>query len=164
VKPLRILLPCLLLVLPVMSRAVLAQTPDVITESKIMAIVDSIDRASRRGNLAGIASPLAKDVKIKWTISSPASPKEQVLYFNRDQFIFYTRQGLRKRTAYSLERKSTRVKIYDDGKSAAVIEEVYESISVPQGTLRGITSSVTTYSLRGGKILATSIDAKTRFL
>ena len=163
-KPLRILLPCLLLVLPVMSRAVLAQTTEAITEDKMMAIVDSVDRASRRGNLAGLTAPLAKDVKIKWTFTTAANPREQVLYFNRAQFVVHTREGLRKRVAYTLERRSTRVKIYDDGKSAAVIEEVYEAVTVPQGTLRGITSSVTTYSLRGGKILATSIDAKTRFL
>jgi hypothetical protein len=163
VKLRRILFACLLLVLPVMSRAAFSQTSDVITESKLMAIVDSVDRASRKGNLAGIAAPLAKDIKIKWSFSTPSTPNEQVRYFTRDQYILYTRHGLRIRRAYSLQRKSTRVKIYDDGKSAAVIDEVYESVTVAQGTLRAITSGVTLFTLRGGKIVATSIDAKTRF-
>ncbi len=158
-----ILLSCLLLALPIMSRTSYSQSEDPITESKVLAIVNSVDRASRKGNIAGIVAPLAKDVKIKMTVSSPANAREQVFNFTKEQYAFYTGRGMRRRLAYQLERKNTRVKIYDDGKTATVTGDLYETLTIQQGTLRGVASEVAILSLPNGKIVVTSLEYRIRF-
>lgn len=157
------LLSCLLLVLPVISGTSYSQSQDAITESKVLAIVNSVDRASRKGNIAGIVAPLAKDVTIKMTVSTPASAKEQVLNFNKEQYAFLTRRGMRRRLAYQLERKNTHVKIYNDGKTAMVTSDLYETLTLQQGTLRAVSSEVAILNLRDGKIVVTSLESRTRF-
>lgn len=158
-----ILASCLLLALPVMSGTSYSQTRDAITESAVLAIINSVDRAARKGNVAGIVAPLAKDVKIKMTVSSPANPMEQVLNLTKEQYAFHTRRGLRLRLAYQLERKNTRVKIYDDGKTAIVIGDLYESLTIQQGTFRAVSTEVAILNLRNGRIIVTSIETNTRF-
>ncbi|MGH9906169.1 MAG: hypothetical protein ACRD8U_11385, partial [Pyrinomonadaceae bacterium] len=112
-------LACVLLVLPVSLSASYSQSPsqspDAITESKVLAIINSVDRAARKGNVSAILAPLAKDVKIKMTLLTPTG--EQVLNFTKEQYAFHTRRGFRRRLAYQLERKNTRVKINEDGKT-----------------------------------------------
>jgi hypothetical protein len=156
------LLSGLLLALPLMSATAYSQSKDAITESEVLAIVNSVDRASRKGNVAAIVAPLARDAKIKVTISIPSKP-EQVFTFTKEQYTFHTRRGMRLRLAYQLERKNTRVKIYDNGKMAMVTGDLYESLTVQQGTIRAVTSEVAMLSLRDGKIVVTSLEGKTRF-
>ncbi len=161
---LRLSIPFLLLLtLPSFSGTSNAQSQAVITESKVLAMINSVDRASRKGNVAGILAPLAEDVKIKMSISTPASDKEQVFNFNKEQFAFHLRRGLRRRLTYQLQRKNTRVKIYNDGKTAMVSGELYETLTIPQGTLRAVSSEVAILNLRDDKIVVTSIDSRTRF-
>jgi len=162
-----ILLSWLLLALPVMSDTAhsqsQSQSQDAITESKVLAILNSVDRASRKGNIAGIVAPLANDVKIKLIVSSPASAKEQVFNLTREQYASLTRRGMSRRLAYQLERKNTLVKIYDDGKTATVTCDLYETLTIRQGTLRAVSSEVAILSLRNGKLVITSLEARTRF-
>src|SRR5688572_10645274 len=106
---------CLLLVLP---GNVFAQSQEAITESDVMAFIDSIDRASRKRSVAAMVAPLANDVKIKVAVSTPGSDKEQTLTFTKEQYTYHTKRGLRRRLAYTLERKNTRLKMYDDRKTA----------------------------------------------
>ena len=156
------LLSGLLLALPLMSATAYSQSKDAITESDVLAIVNSVDRASRKGNVAAIVTPLTSDVKIKVTISTP-NTREQVFTFTKEQYAYHTRRGMRLRLAYQLARKNTRVKIYDEGKTAMVTGDLYETLTVQQGTLRAVTSEVAMLSLRDGKIVVTSLEGKTRF-
>jgi hypothetical protein len=158
-----VLLACLLTGLPVMSRSSYSQSQETITESEIMGILNAIDRASRKGNVAGIIAPLAQDVKIKMRVSTPGSASEKLLTLSKDQYASNIRQVFRKRLAYQLERKNTRVKIYDDHKTAMVTSDIYETLTVRQGTLRAASSEVSILSLRNGKVVVTSIEARTRF-
>ena len=158
-----ILLSCLLLTLPVMSGTSYSQSPDTITESKVLAIVNSVDRAARKGNLAGIVGSLAKDVKIRMTVSTPSSAKEHVLHLNKEQYTSHTRSALRRRLAYQLERRNTRVKIYDDGKAAMVSGDLYESLTIKEGTLRAVSSEMAILGFRDGKVVVTSLESRTRF-
>jgi hypothetical protein len=157
-----ILSSCLLLGLPVRSANSYSQSPGQITESQILAVLNSIDRASKKGNIAGIIAPLARDVKIKMTVSAPGSSQEQVLNLTKDQYALHTRQGIRRRLAYQYLRKNTRIKIYDD-QTASVTSDVYESLTIRQGTLRAVSSEVAILSVRNGKIVITSLEARTRF-
>ncbi len=149
---------CLLLVF---SGSSFAQ--DAITESDVMAFIDSMDKATRKGNLAAIVATLADDVKIKLEISVQGSDKEQVLHLNKEQFTYHARQGLRRRRAYTLERKNTRVKMYDDKKTAMVTSDLYETLTTAQGKLRAVSSETVIVTLRNGKLVVISVETRTRF-
>ena len=150
----------LLFVLPGLS---VAQSQDVVTESDVMALLNSVDKAARKGSVAGMVAPLASDVKIKMTLSAPRGAKEQVLNLNKEQFTYHTRRGLRRRLAYTLDRRNTRIKIYDDNKTAMVTSDLYETMTIAQGTLRAASSETAILTLRNGKLVVISIDARLRF-
>lgn len=158
-----ILLSGLLLMPPATAGTSYAQSQDEITEGKVLAIVNSVDRAARKGNVAAILGTLANDVKIKMRVSIPSSTKEQVVNLNKEQYAFHTRRAFRRRLDYQLERKNTRVKIYNDGKTAMVTGDLYETLTIQQGTLRAVSSEVAILNLREGKILVTSLESRTRF-
>jgi hypothetical protein len=155
-----ILLVFLFLVLPVMTYA---QAQNEITESQLTAYVNSVDSASRKGNIAAVVATLANDVKIKMSIVTPNSDQEKVLTLTKQQYAFNTRSVMRRRLAYSLERKNTRFEIYEGAKTATVTREIYETLTLRQGTLRTVSSEVAIVTLRNGKLLVTSIEARTRF-
>ena len=138
------------------------QSQEVITESNVMAVINSLDKAARKGNVAGMVAPLASDVKIKMTVSTPGSAKEQVLNLNKEQYAYHTRRGVRLRRAYTGERKNTRIKIYDDNKTAMVTSDIYETLTVAQGTLRAVSSETSILTLRNGKLLVISVETRMR--
>ena len=149
---------CCLLALTVVSGNSYSQSEDTITEAKVLAMVNSVDRAARKGNVTAILGTLANDVKIKMRVSIPSSDKEQVVNLNKEQYALHTRRAFRRRLAYQLERKNTRVKIYNEGKTAMVTGDLYESLTIQQGTIRAVSSEVAILSLREGKILVTSLE------
>ena len=160
---LRLLFCCLLLVLSGLSANSLAQTQEAITESNVLAVINSVDKASRRGNVAGMVAPLASDVKMKLSVLTPKSDKEQVLTLNKEQYTYHTRRGLRLRRAYTLDRKNVRVKLYDDNKTAMVTSDLYETLTIAQGTLRAVSSETVILTLRNGKLVVISVDTRMRF-
>jgi hypothetical protein len=155
-----ILFVFLFLVLPVMTYA---QAQNEITESQLTAYVNSVDSASRKGNIAGVVATLANDVKIKMSIVTLNSDQEKVLTLTKQQYASNTRSVMRRRLAYSLERKNTRFEIYEGAKTATVTSDIYETLTLRQGTLRTVSSEVAIVTLRNGKLLVTSIEARTRF-
>ena len=154
-------LACLLLILPAMSGTAYSQS-QAVTESDVLALVNAVDSASRKGNISGMIAPLARDVKIKLTVTAPGSDQAHVLNLTKSQYALHTRQTMRRRLSYHLERKNTRIKIYDDNKTAMVSGDIYETLTIRQGTLRAVSSEVAILSLRNGKLLVTSIDWKMR--
>ena len=150
---------CLLLVF---SGSSFAQSQDVITESDVLALMNSVDKATRKKNLAGMIAPLASDVKIKLAVSAPGSDKEQVVNLNKEQFTTVTKQTLRQRFTYTMDRKNTRVKLYDDNKTAMVTSDLYETATVAQVKLRAVSSETAIVTLRDGKLVFISIESRTR--
>lgn len=156
-----ILFACLLVGLQ--SGPAYTQSQDAITETETLAMLNAIDRAARKGNVAGIIAPLAKDIKIKMTISTPGSDKEHVLNLSKDRYAFHTRRAMQRRLAYQYDRKNTRIRIYNDNKTAMVMSDVYETLTVRQGTVRAVSAEVAIVSLRNGRPVITSLEARTRF-
>ena len=151
---------CLLLVF---SGSSFAQSQDVITETDVLALMNSVDRATRKKNLTGMIAPLASDVKIKLAVSASGSDKEQVVNLNKEQFTDVTRRTLRLRFTYTLDRKNTRVKIYDDKKTAMVTSDLYETVTTARGKLRAVSSETAVVTLRDGKLVFISIESRMRF-
>lgn len=140
-----------------------AQSQDVITETDVLALMNSVDRATRKKNLAGMIAPLASDVKIKLAVSASGSDKEQVVNLNKEQFTDVTRRTLRLRFTYTLDRKNTRVRIYDDNKTAMVTSDLYETVTTARGKLRAVSSETAVLTLRDGKLVFISIESRMRF-
>ena len=157
-----ILLSCLLVALPLMAETGYSQSLTSITESDIQAMLDGVDRAARKGNVAGTIAPLAPDIKIKMTMSKAGSDKEVVGTITRDQYAFNFRQNMRRKLAYYYERKNTRIKIYD-GQTAMVTSDIYETLKLRQGTIRAASSEVAFINLRNGKLVITGVEARVRF-
>ena len=151
---------CLLLVF---SGSSFAQSQDVVTESDVLALMNSVDKAARKKNLAGMIAPLASDVKIKLAVSAPGSGKEQVVNLTKEQFTDVTRRTLRLRFTYTLDRKNTRVKVYDDNKTAMVTSDLYETVTTARGKLRAVSSETAVVTLRNGKLVFISVESRMRF-
>ena len=156
-----ILFSCLVVLLPLMAQPSHSQSPTALTETNIQAMINGLDRATRKGSVAGILAPLTSDVKIKVAVLNPKSDKEVVATLNKDQYSITLRQVLRRRISYQFERKNTRIKIYD-AQTATVTSELYETLKFRQGTLRGSSSEVMHVGLRNGKVMITGVDSRTR--
>ena len=138
-----------------------SQTQTTITEEKALAILNSVDKATRNRNIAGIMAPLASDVKIKLTVAAQGREKE--INMTRGQYELQTRQAIRKRFGYDCERKNVRVKIFGDGQSAMVSDDFYETLSASGKTVRSITAETTIFYVRQGRIVITSMEGRLRF-
>jgi len=151
----------LVVVLPLIAEPSHSQSLTSITESDIHTMLNAMEKAARKRNIAGMIAPWADDIKLKMTIVNKGSEKESVVYLTKDQFVSNTRQVMRRTISYQLERKNTRIKIYDDT-TATVTYELYETFKFRQGTLRASSSDVMYVSLRNGKLVITSMETRAR--
>ena len=153
-----ILLSCLLMVLPVPSYS---QSLTSITESDVQAMLDGMDKATTKGNVAGMIAPFASDIKIKMTVVNPKTNKEMEATITKEQYATNARRILGRKISYQFERKNTRIKIYNE-QLAEVTSEVYEMFKMREGTIRGASSEVLYVTLRDGKLLITSAEVRLR--
>ena len=145
------------------SLNVFAQTSESLTEQQIVDVINSVDRAARRKSIAGVIAPLADDVKIKLSVMVPGTNEEKVMTLTKEEYAFHTRRAFQSRVRYTLQRKNLKVKIYEDLKTAVVTSDVYETLTVPQGSLRSVASEVAFVTLRNGKPVFTSLEGRLRF-
>lgn len=148
----------LLILLPSISYA---QSLTKITESDIQAMLNSIDKAARKGNVDGVIAFWAPDIKIKMSVLNPGRTEEEEGTFTKDEFAARARRNMRRKLSYQYERRNTRIKIYDD-ETAMVTCDVYETLKLPEGTLRTASSEVAYITLRDGKLVITSIEGRMR--
>jgi len=138
------------------------QSPTTTTEQQVINILNSMDRAARRKDVAGMMAPLADDVRIRLTVSASNSNEKKVLFFTKDEYAQQTKMAFKIRFKYALERKNIKVEIYDEGKAALVTSELYESISTARLVIRTATSETLYLTERDGKLLVTSVDSNSR--
>ena len=156
-----ILWACLVIVLPLVSAPSYSQSLTSITESDIQAMMNAMDKAARKGNVAGMIAYFAPDIKITMRVLNPGRDKEEVGTLTKDQFAFNARNNMRRKISYQFERKNTRIKIYD-AQTAMVTGEIYETFKFREGTLRAASSGEMYVSLRDGKLVITSMEARMR--
>ena len=156
--PQLILLTCLLVVL---SAPAYSQSLTAITESDVQAMIDRMDKATRKGNIAGMIAPFASDIKVKMTVVNPETDKEMEATISKEEYATNARRMLRVRVSYQFERKNTRIKIHD-AQTATVTSELYEILKLRDGTIRGTSTETLYVSLRDGKLVITSSESRTR--
>ena len=150
-----------LVALPLILTPSFAQSPASINESDIHAMINAMDKAARKENVAGMIAPMADDVKIKLTVLKPESDKEVEATLTKEQFAHNARLMMRRKISYKFERKNIQIKIYD-ATTAKVTSELYETLKLQEGTLRASSSEVLYVSLRDGKLVITSSETRTR--
>ena len=126
-----ILSASLLILLPSISYA---QSLTKITESDIEAMMNSIDSAARKGNVDGMIAFFAPDIKVNMSVLNPGRTKEEEWTLTKDELEARARLNMRGKLSYKVERKNTKIKIYDE-QTAMVTCDVYEIIKVREGTL-----------------------------
>jgi hypothetical protein len=155
------LFSCLILLAPLTVGSAKAQALTAITEKDIEAMLTGAESAARKRNVAGVIASFAPDIKIKVSVLNPGSNKEQEATLTKEQFAFNARQNMRRTRSYQLERKNTRIKIYDP-ETAMVSYELYETFKLREGTMRTSSSEVLYVSLRKGKLVITEIETRMR--
>jgi hypothetical protein len=161
VKPLLpfIVLPCLLLALLPLSANAYPQAQTRITKGKILEILNSMDKAAKNKNIAGVVADMAKDIQIKLIVE--ASGQAQEINLDLEKYIFYTRRGFRRRTTYVAERQNMHVTISGDGKTAMLTDDLYETVTVAQGTIQSVTAEIAIFKLGDdGHIAITSLEGR----
>jgi Cft2 family RNA processing exonuclease len=154
-----IILSCLLLALLPLSGNSYPQAQTRITEGKILEILNSMDKAAKNKNIAGVVADMAKDIQIKLIVE--ASGKAQEINLDLDKYIFYTRRGFRRRTTYVAERQNMHVTISGDGKTAMLTDDLYETVTMAEGTIQSVTAEIAIFKLGDdGHIAITSLEGR----
>jgi hypothetical protein len=152
-------LACLLLALPVPAGR--AQTPNAITEGKVLAVIAAWDKAGRTGKLDELIPYLAEDIQLKVTFDVLGETKN--VEMGREQFISQSKSGFAKRVAYECKRHKTDVTISKDGQSAMVTSDLFEELTTRREagiiTIKTMSSEVVVLKLQGGKVVVTSYYA-----
>jgi hypothetical protein len=137
-----------------------AQTQTAITEEKVLAVLKSLDKATRAKNLAGMLAPIASDVKIKNTYILQA--KQIEVTRNRAQYESDVKSFVQEQYTYDCVRKSIQVKILDDGQSAIVTDDNQETRTLYGRGVRWVASEVLIFYVREGQIVMTSKEGTIR--
>ena len=153
-------LACLLLALPTCAGR--AQSPDAVTEEKVLAVIAAMDKAARAAKVDDIAAHLADDVRFKMTVD--IGDATQSLEFDRAEFLAEAKRGFAKRLAYELKRQKIEVTISNDGQSAVVNTESFEKLQRREGTFSSVSSAIYVLKLRGGRLVVTSCHVTARVL
>ena len=139
-----------------------AQTQTVLTEEKVLAVLKSLDRATRAKNLAGMLAPIASDAKIKNTYILQA--KQIVVTRNRAEYESDAKSFVQEQYKYDCVRKHIQVKILGDGQSAIVTDDNQETRTLYGRGVRWVASEVLIFNVREGQIVITSKEGTMRFI
>jgi hypothetical protein len=131
--------------------------PVVNTQSKINTILAAVDRAATRKDADAITASMDPNVVIKATVQGRDS-----YTWNRAQYKSYLVQGFRPGWNYSYRRSNTRTSVARNGQSARVTSTVHASMKVGSFAMRGVSNESTTFQVRGGRILITSLNIVSR--
>jgi len=136
------------------------QTQTAITEEKVRAILDSLDKATKAKNLAGMLAPIATDVKIKYTYI--LQDKQLEVKRNRAQYEAGVKEFVRERYTYNCVRKNIQIKILEDGQSAIVTDDNHEIRTLYGRGVKWVASEVLIFYVKEGQIVITSKEGTMR--
>ena len=136
------------------------QTQTAITEEKVRAILNSLDKATKAKDLAGMLAPIATDVKIKYTYI--LQDKQLEVKRNRAQYEAVSKDFVREQYRYDCVRKNIQVKILEDGQSAIVTDDNHELRILYGRGVRWVASEVLIFYVKEGQIVITSKEGTIR--
>jgi hypothetical protein len=150
----------LLLALTIPLCTVSAQSPTTLTEANVRAVVTAMDVATKKASTVGIIAHMAPDIVMEMTVETPAGV--QTITLTRDQFAAHTKIGFKRRVAYKQERTINRLTTSKDGKKAMMVSALFESLTLPEGTINAMSDEISIFEVRGGKIMMVSYKVTMR--
>lgn len=124
-----------------------------ITKEKVEAIVSAVEQAAKKKDAAVLISYLAPDLKYK--LNEGDRPTR---HLTRAQYAEAVKLVFAHVLDYVYLRKSLTITIAPDGQSATAQTEAYEMVTLPQGTVAGNSTSLTTFKIYKGKILISAME------
>jgi hypothetical protein len=137
-----------------------AQTQTALTEEKVLAVLSSLDKATKAKNLAGMLAPVASDVKIKYTYI--LQDRQLQVKRTRAQYEAGAKDFVREQYTYDCVRKNIQVKILGDGQSAIVTDDNHEIRTLYGRGVRWVASEVLIFYVKEGQIVLTSKEGTIR--
>lgn len=128
-----------------------------IDEVQVRTVLAAVDKAANEKNPDGIVVHMASDVVVK--VSIPNGGTSKTLSLDRDGYRKLLQDEYGGVQAYEFDRKSTRIKIARDGKSAKVKSRISEIIKNQQGSQRVYSLQTATFEVRNGKVVMTRIES-----
>lgn len=128
-----------------------------IDEVQVRTVLEAVDKAANEKNAAGIVAHMADDVVVK--VSIPDGRTSKTLSLDRDQYRKLLQDEYGAVQAYEFDRKSTRIKIARDGKSAKVKSRISEIIKNQQGSRRVYSLQTATFEVRNGEVVMTKVES-----
>lgn len=150
-------LPAIILVAAIAAPVVASQK---ITSAQVRQTLESMLAATKRQDVTGIMQFIAPDATI--SVSMQSSLGAQQMELNRDEYRDYLDQAFRSMKSYSSKYSNLKINISPNGKTAAArlkLEEV-AVLRVYNSTVRSVSDEVLKFAIVDGKLLITSVEAK----
>lgn len=142
----------------VISLAGSAAAEPKITEQQVSALLKVIDQETAQQDNQAVLTHIADNVVVTLTVPGPKGP--QTITLNKSEYQSNMEQGAQAISNYKYQRGNTKIEISRDGKSARVTDVVYESFTMEGKTVHTVSQETTVFTLIGGQLLATAIDAE----
>ena len=129
-----------------------------ITVEQVQGMLDGIDAARRRGDVAGILNYLVPDAVIEAEYQLPQGMRFR--RFNKNEYAAYLRTAGAQ--AADFRRERTQIVLAPAQDQAEVASTVYETISIDGTPLKGVTRSKALVEMRDGRLQITMVRGVTK--
>ncbi len=133
-----------------------SQTYVFITEDDVEAIMLEVEIATQNRDIDNVVKYMSPSVVINITVDAPQGTRK--VRWSRQQYKKETKKSWAMISDYVYKRENDKISISDDGQSAVVESEVFESMSVQGQTLKAETHEKVFLEIIDGELLVTQLD------
>jgi hypothetical protein len=138
-----------------------AEDANPITEGQVQELVDGIDAARTRRDVAALLAFVAPDAVFELEQRLPQGL--QVKRFNKDEYGSYLRGRAEFVDALDFQRDSTQILIGPAARQAEIISTLRDRVRIQGQALSRVTRSKALVEIRGGRAVITLVRAVMRF-
>jgi len=137
------------------------ENANLITEEQVQELVDGIDMARARRDLAAMLAFVAPDAVFELEYRLPRGL--QFKRFNRDEYASYLRGGAEFVDALDFQRESTQILVAPAAHQAEITSTLRERVRIQGEALTRVTRSKSLVEIRGGRPAIILVRAVMRF-
>lgn len=127
-----------------------------ITESRVKALLDTLDRAARSLDTTALIAHFSDDIVI--TLEAPGPEGPQRFRWNKQEYAKQLDEGYEDIEDYRFERTDTSIRIAPDGRTARVETRMTETIRMRGQRIFAVTRDKAQMELRDGRLVITRLD------
>ncbi len=129
-----------------------------LTENRITAVLEKLDRAANERDVEGILMHIAPDAVLHVSVEGPQQTPQR-LVLTRDQYGAILQQGFDVADDYGFLRRTNRIQVAPDGQRAEVESRTLENTTTGGRTTQAESVETTTIELRDGRPMITKLNA-----